>query len=91
MFRAYAKKKLIQSGHRRRRPHLSYIDLAFLILSPPLQNFHVVLPIKMSPLFFISRSRYLSLFFSLMEIPWPIAYVLFFSVFLFLYIPDLWT
>ena len=31
--------------------------LAFLILSPPLQNFHVVLPTKMSPLFFISLYR----------------------------------
>ena len=40
--------------------------LAFLILSPPLQNFHVVLPTKkMSPLFFISRSKSLSPFFSL--------------------------
>ena len=32
----------------------------------------------MSPLFFISGSRYLSLFFSLTKIRWPIAYVLFF-------------
>ena len=40
--------------------------LAFPILSPSLQNFHVVLPTKkMSPLFFISRSRPLSPFFSL--------------------------
>ena len=40
---------------------------AFLILSPPLQNFHVVLASnrKMSPLFFISRSRSLLPFFSL--------------------------
>ena len=40
--------------------------LAFPILPPPLQNFHVVLPTKkMSPLFFISRSWPLSPFSSL--------------------------
>ena len=45
---------------------LHWWPLAFLILSPPLQNFHVVLPTKkMSPLFFISRSKSLSPFFSL--------------------------
>ena len=44
---------------------LHWWPLAFLILSPPLQNFHVVFQQKMSPLFFISRSRSLSLFFSL--------------------------
>ena len=38
---------------------------AFLILSLPLQNFHVVLPTKISPLFFLSHSRSLSPFFSL--------------------------
>ena len=45
---------------------LHWWPLAFLILSPPLQNFNVVLPTKkMSPLFFISRSKSLSPFFSL--------------------------
>ena len=45
---------------------LYWWPLAFPILSPPLQNFHVVLPTKkMSPLFFISRSKSLSPFFSL--------------------------
>ena len=39
--------------------------VAFLIFSPPLQNFHVVLPTKkMSSLFLISRCSSLSLFFS---------------------------
>ena len=39
---------------------------AFLILSPPLQNFHVVLPTNRCRLrFFISRSQSLSPFFSL--------------------------
>ena len=40
--------------------------LTFLILSPPLQNFHVVLPTQKGLLsFIISRSRSLSPFFSL--------------------------
>ena len=38
---------------------------------------------KMSPLFFISRSRSLSLF--LVELRWPAAYFLFFSVALAVY------
>ena len=45
---------------------LHWWPLAFFIFSPPLQNFHVALPTKkMSPLFFISRSKSLSPFFSL--------------------------
>ena len=45
---------------------LHWWPLAFLILSPPLQNFHVVLPTKTCLLFlFISRSKSLSPFFSL--------------------------
>ena len=69
---------------------LHWWPLALLILSPPLQNFHVVLPTKKCLLcFFISRSRSLSLF--LVELRWPAAYFLFFSVFLLLYIPNLWT
>ena len=61
-----------------------------LALSPPLQNFHVVLPTKkMSPLFFISRSRSLLPFFSLSFAGLPLF--LFFSAFLLLYIPNLWT
>ena len=45
---------------------LHWWPLAFLILSPTLQNCHVVLPTKkMSPFFFISRSRSLSPFISL--------------------------
>ena len=45
---------------------LHWWPLAFPILSLPLQNFHVVLPTKkMSPLFFIARSRPLSPFFLL--------------------------
>ena len=37
--------------------------LAFFILLPPLQNFHVVLPTKKCLFFFLSRSRSLSPFF----------------------------
>ena len=45
---------------------LHWWPLAFLILSPPLQNFHVVLSTKKCLLcFFISRSKSLSPFFSL--------------------------
>ena len=46
---------------------LHWWPLAFLILSPPLQNFHVVPPTKrnVSFVFLFSRSRSLSPFFSL--------------------------
>ena len=46
---------------------LHWWPLAFLILSPPLQNFHDDFSSnkKMSPLFFISLSKCLSPFFSL--------------------------
>ena len=54
--------------------------LAFLILSPLLQNFLVVLPTKKCLLCYF-----------LGELRWPAAYFLLFSVFLFLYIPNLWT
>ena len=43
---------------------------------------------KMSPLFFISRSKKSRPF--LVELRWPTAYFLFFSVFLSLYISNLW-
>ena len=59
---------------------LHWWPLAFLILSPPLQNFHVVLPTKKCLLCYF-----------LGELRWPAAYFLLFSVFLFLYIPNLWT
>ena len=62
--------------------------LAFLIFSPPLQNFHGVFPTKIVYLVFSSRRRSLLSFF-LDELRWPAAYFLFFSVFLFLYIPNL--
>ena len=42
--------------------------LAFLIFSPPLQDFMLLLPQKMSPLFF-----YLALFLFLVELRWPFA------------------
>ena len=45
--------------------HFHLWPLAFLIFSMPLQIFHVVLQQRMSPLFFISRSSSLSLFFPL--------------------------
>ena len=45
---------------------------------------------KISPLFFLSRSRSLVALF-LVKLRWPAAYFLFFSVFILLYIPNLWT
>ena len=54
---------------------LHWWPLAFLILSPPLQNFHVVLPTKMCfRLIFISRSRSLSSFFSLSFAGLPLTF-----------------
>ena len=70
---------------------LHWWPLAFLILPPPLQNFHVVLPTKkMSPLFFISHSRSLSPLFSLSFAGMPPT-LSFFSFFLLFYFPNLWT
>ena len=64
--------------------------LAFVIVSLPLQNFHVVLPSKnVSFVFYLSLQISVALF--LAELRWPAAYFLFFSVFLLLYIPNLWT
>ena len=47
--------------------------LAFLIFSPPLQNFMLFLQQKMSPLFF-----YLALALFLVELRWPVALLSFF-------------
>ena len=64
--------------------------LAFLIFSPALKNFHVVLPTKnVSFAFYLSLLLSVALF--LVELRWPIASFLFFSVFLFFYIPNLWA
>ena len=66
-------------------------QLAFLTFLPPLQNFHVVPPTKnVSLVFFISCSSSLSLFFSL-SFAGLLPTCLIFSVFLFLYVPNLWT
>ena len=59
--------------------------LVFLILSPPLQNFDVVLPSKKVPFLFY-LSLYISIAFFLIELRWPATYFLFFSVFLLRYI-----
>ena len=70
---------------------LHWWPLPFLILSPQLQNFHVVPPTKKCLLrFFLSRSRSLSPFLSLSFAGLQPDF-LFFSVFLLLYIPNLWT
>ena len=70
---------------------LHWWPLPFLILSPQLQNFHVVLPTKKRLLrFFLSRSRSLSPFLSLSFAGLQPDFH-FFSVFLLLYIPNSWT
>ena len=71
---------------------LHWWPLAFLILSLPLQNFHVVLPVKnVSFVFYPSLKTFSSVTLFLLELRWPAAYFLFFSVFLLLYIPNLRT
>ena len=68
-------------------------SLPFLILSAPLQNFHVVLPAKKCLLcffFFISLAK-ISVALFLVELRLPSAHFLFSSVFLLLYILNLWT
>ena len=59
--------------------------LAFLVLSPPLQNVHVVLQTKKCLLFFISHSRSLSPFFSLSfaGLPPTFSFSLSYSCFIF--------
>ena len=68
---------------------LHWWPLAFLILSSLLQNFHVGFQQKMSPFLYLSLQISVALF--LVEFCWPVAYSLFFSVFLLLYDPNLWT
>ena len=59
-------------------------------LSLPLKNFHVFLPTKNFS-FIFSLSLQISVALFLVEFRWPAAYSLFFSVFLLLYVPNLWT
>ena len=68
---------------------LHWWPLAFLILSSLLQNFHIGFQQKMSPFFYLSLQISVALF--PVEFCWPVAYSLFFSVFLLLYVPNLWT
>ena len=67
--------------------------LALLIFSPPLQ-FFLSFQQRMPPLFFsltLALSRQACVAILIVGLRWPVAYSLFFSVFLFLYIPNLWT
>ena len=68
-------------------PAFDWWPLAFLILSPPLQNVHVVLQRKKCLLFFY-LSLQISVALFLVELRWPAAYFLFSSVFLLLYIAN---
>ena len=64
---------------------LHWWPLAFLILSPPLQNVHVVLPTKNASFVFFYLSLQISVALFLVELRRPAAYFIFFSVFLLLY------
>ena len=66
--------------------HIALVAASILILSPTMENFYVVLSTKKFLLRFLS----LALDLCLVELRWPAAYFLFFSVFLLLYIPNLW-
>ena len=72
------------------QPHIFFLywcPIAFRILSPPLQNFHVVFPTKnVSFVLALDLCRPFSRWASLAA-----AYFLFFSVFLLLYILNLWA
>ena len=63
------------------------VAAAILIFSPPLQNFMLFLQQKKVSFVFFSLA--LALF--LVQLRWVSPYFLFFSVFLFLCIPNLWT
>ena len=69
---------------------LHWWPVAFLLLSPPVQNFHFVLPTKNVP-FLFHLSLWISVALFLVELRFPAAYFIFFSVFLLLRIPNLWT
>ena len=65
---------------------LHWWPLAFLVLSPPLQSFKLIFQQKnVSFVFFLSLALFL------VELRFPAAYFLFFSVFLLFYIPNFWT
>ena len=65
--------------------------LAFFIFSPPLQILIIFFQQKNVLLCFIRLALALCRSFSLVELRWPVAYFLLFSLFLFIYIPNLWT
>ena len=69
---------------------LHWWPLAFLILSPPLPNFHVVLPTKKCLLFFISRCRSLSPFYRWASLTRRLL-SLFLRLSLAQYFPNLWA
>ena len=54
------------------------------------QNFHILLPQKIVS-FVFHLSLQLSVVLFILQLRWPVASFLFFSVFLFLYIPNFWT
>ena len=69
--------------------HLTLVAASISHFVVPATKFSYWLPPKMSPFFYLSLQISVALF--LVEFCWPVAYSLFFSVFLLLYVPNLWT
>ena len=63
----------------------------FSCCSVPTKNVSSVFFVCLSVFFFFYFSLQISFALFLVEFRWPVAYFLFFSVFLLLYIPNLWT
>ena len=70
--------------------HLALVAASISHFVTTAKNFHVVLPTKKCLLCFLSLALAMSVALFLVELRWPAAYFLFFSVFLLLYIPNLW-
>ena len=77
--------------------HFFSLPLIFTLVAASISHFHrrcemflLFFQQKMTPLF-LSLALALCRPFSFLELRWPAARFLFFSVFLFLYIPNLWT
>ena len=71
--------------------HIALVAASILILSPTMQNFHVVLSTKKFLLRFLSLALdKISVALFLVELRWPAAYFPFISVFVLLYISNLW-
>ena len=69
--------------------HLTLVAASISHSVVPATKFSYWLPTKNVSFFYLSLQISVALF--LVEFCWPVAYSLFFSVFLLLYVPNLWT